>query len=124
MGYSESKICRTGFPAWTVPKPPEVRAMSQKSIEVNGVPLGSIRNRNEERVAKLMPKALAEYLDYKPTYLDIQDIYALTLNNLPPRYKQSGSIIIREPVSEEEIMRELRQAINKVEMAPTSKNEG
>lgn len=98
--------------------------MSQKNIEVNGVPLGSIRNRNEERVAKLMPKVLAEFLDYKPSYLDIQDIYALTLNNLPPRYKQGGSIIIREPVSEEEIMRELRQAINKVEMAPTSKNEG
>ena len=98
--------------------------MSQKNFEVNGVPLGSIRNRNEERVAKLMPAVLAEYLDYHPTYLDVQDIYALTLNNLPPRYKQSGSIIIREPVGEEEIMRELRQAINKVEMAPTSKNEG
>lgn len=98
--------------------------MSQKSYEVNGVPLGNIRNRNEERVIKLMPQVLGEFLDYKPTYLDIQDIYALTLNNLPPRYKQSGSIIIREPVSEEEIMRELRLAINKVEMAPTSRNEG
>lgn len=98
--------------------------MSQKGNEVNGVPLDGIRNRNEERVVKLLPKILGEYLDYKPSYLDIQDIYALTLNNLPPRYKQSGSIIIREPVSDEEIMRELRQAINKVEMAPTSKSEG
>jgi hypothetical protein len=98
--------------------------MSQKSYEVNGVPLGSIRNRNEERVVKLMPAVLAEFLDYKPSYLDIQDIYALTLNNLPPRYKQSGSIIIREPVSDEEIRRELRQAIGRVEMAPTSRTEG
>lgn len=98
--------------------------MTQKNYEVNGVPLGSIRNRNEERVVKLMPAVLAEFLDYKPSYLDIQDIYALTLNNLPPRYKQSGSIIIREPVSDEEIRRELRQAIGRVEMAPTSKNEG
>ncbi|MHC1752122.1 late competence development ComFB family protein [Humidesulfovibrio sp.] len=98
--------------------------MSQKSYEVNGVPLGSIRNRNEERVVKLMPTVLAEFLDYKPSYLDIQDIYALTLNNLPPRYKQSGSIIIREPVTDEEIRRELRQAIGRVEMAPTSRNEG
>ncbi len=98
--------------------------MSQKNYEVNGVPLGSIRNRNEERVIKLLPKALGEFLDYKPSYLDIQDIYALTLNNLPPRYKQSGSIIIREPVSDDEILRELRLAINKVEMAPTGRNEG
>ncbi|SNR77431.1 Late competence development protein ComFB [Humidesulfovibrio mexicanus] len=98
--------------------------MSQKALEVNGVPLGGIRNRNEERVARLMPMALAEFLDYKPSYLDIQDIYALTLNNLPPRYKQSGSIVIREPVSDEEILRELRQAIGKVELSPTEKNAG
>lgn len=98
--------------------------MSQKIFEVNGVPLGGIRNRNEERVIKLMPKVLAEFLDYKPTYLDIQDIYALTLNNLPPRYKQSGSIIIRESLGDEEIMRELRLAVGKVEMAPTGKLEG
>jgi len=98
--------------------------MSLKSYEVNGVPLGDIRNRNEERVIKLMPAALAELLDYKPSYLDIQDIYALTLNNLTPRYKQSGSIVIREPVSDEEIMRELRLAISKVELAPTARSEG
>ncbi len=98
--------------------------MSQKNLEVNGVPLGSIRNRNEERVIKLMPKVLGEFLDYKPSYLDIQDIYALTLNNLPPRYKQNGSIIIREPLGDEEIIRELRLAINKVEMSPTAKLEG
>lgn len=93
-----------------------------KKYEVNGVPLGNIRNRNEERVAKLLPAALAECLDYRPSYLDIQDIFALTLNNLPPRYRQSGSIIIREPLSDEEIVRELHAAILKVEMAPTSKD--
>lgn len=98
--------------------------MSQKALEVNGVPLGGIRNRNEERVARLMPTALAEFLDYKPSYLDIQDIYALTLNNLTPRYKQGGSIVIREPVSDAEILRELRLAIAKVEMSPTEKSEG
>ncbi len=98
--------------------------MSQKALEVNGVPLGGIRNRNEERVARLMPTVLAEFLDYKPSYLDIQDIYALTLNNLTPRYKQSGSIVIREPVSDAEILRELRQAIGKVELSPTEKSEG
>jgi len=97
--------------------------MSQKNFEVNGVPLGSIRNRNEERVAKLMPAVLAEYLDYHPTYLDVQDIYALTLNNLPPRYKQSGSIVIHESVSDAEIQRELRLAVARVEKAPTGKGE-
>jgi hypothetical protein len=100
------------------------KAMSQKVLEVNGVPLGNIRNRNEERVIRLMPQVLAEHLDYRPSYLDIQDIYALTLNNLPPRYKQSGSIVIHEPVSEAEIIRELREAIRKVEISPTAREEG
>jgi hypothetical protein len=100
-----------------------VRDMPQKKFEVNGVPLEGIRNRNEERVAKLMPAVLAEYLDYKPSYLDIQDIYALTLNNLPARYKQSGSIVIHESVSDAEILRELRVAINRVEKAPTGAGE-
>lgn len=94
--------------------------MGHGKHEVNGVPLDNIRNRNELRVIKLMPRVLAEHLDFKPTYLDIQDIYALTLNNLSPRYKQSGSIVIRDPVSDEEIMRELRDAINKVELSPTA----
>lgn len=93
--------------------------MTKKHLGVNGVPLDNIRNRNEERVIKLMPGVLSEFLDYKPSYLDIQDIYALTLNNLPPRYRQSGSIIIRESLQDAEIMRELRQAISRVETSPT-----
>jgi hypothetical protein len=93
--------------------------MAKPKYEVNGVPLENIRNRNEQRVIKLMPQVLSEHLDFKPTYLDIQDIYALTLNNLTPRYKQSGSIVIHDPVSDAEIIRELRQAINTVELSPT-----
>jgi hypothetical protein len=95
--------------------------MAQKKYEVAGVPLENIRNRNELRVVKLMPQVLAEHLDYHPSYLDIQDIYALTLNNLPPRYRQQGTIIISEPVSDKEILRELRNSVNQVELAPTEK---
>ena len=98
--------------------------MAKKNYEVNGVPLDQIRNRNELRVIKLMPIVLSEFLDYKPDYLDIQDIYALALNNLAPRYIQQGSIVMREPVKDDEIIRELRLAIRKVEMQPTSREKG
>jgi len=98
--------------------------MAQKKFEVAGVPLENIRNRNELRVIKLMPQVLAEHLDYHPTYLDLQDIYALTLNNLPPRYRQHGTIVLGEPVSDEEILRELRNAVNKVELSPTDREKG
>jgi hypothetical protein len=98
--------------------------MAQRKFEVAGVPLENIRNRNELRVIKLMPQVLAEHLDYHPSYLDIQDIYALTLNNLPPRYRQQGTIVIREPVRDVEILHELRNAISKVELAPTEREKG
>lgn len=98
--------------------------MAHRKYEVNGVPLDNVRNRNELRVIKLMPQVLAEHLDYKPDYLDIQDIYALTLNNLTPRYAQQGSIVMRESVKDEEIIRELREAIRKVELRPTAKEQG
>jgi len=98
--------------------------MAHKKYEVAGVPLENIRNRNELRVVKLMPQVLAEHLDYHPSYLDIQDIYALTLNNLPPRYRQQGTIIISEPVSDKEIIRELRNSVSQVELAPTDRAEG
>ncbi len=98
--------------------------MAQKKYEVAGVPLENIRNRNELRVIKLMPQVLAEHLDYHPSYLDIQDIYALTLNNLTPRYRQQGTIILSEPVRDAEIIRELRNSVNQVELAPTEREEG
>ena len=98
--------------------------MAQKKLEVAGVPLENIRNRNEARVVKLMPQVLGEHLDYHPSYLDIQDIYALTLNNLPPRYRQHGTIVISESVSDAEILRELRHAVNTVELAPTDREKG
>ncbi|OGR34577.1 MAG: hypothetical protein A2051_13880 [Desulfovibrionales bacterium GWA2_65_9] len=98
--------------------------MAQKKYEVAGVPLENIRNRNELRVIKLMPQVLAEHLDYHPSYLDIQDIYALTLNNLSPRYRQQGTIILSEPVRDAEIIRELRNSVNRVELAPTEREEG
>lgn len=97
--------------------------MAEGKLEYNGVPLDGIRNRNEQRVLRLLPQVLKECLDYSPTYLDIQDIYALTLNNLPPRYRQSGSIVLRESVSDEDILRELRAAVNRVETAPTGMGE-
>ena len=62
-----------------------------------------IRNRNECRVIK----ALREFLLTKNSLLlsskDIEDIYALALNMLPPRYAQRGTIVLRDSVTKKEI---------------------
>ena len=86
----------------------------EEKYKLNGVSLNKIRNKNEVRVIHYMPSVLEEFLDYHPDPLDVEDIYALTLNRLPPRYTQQGSIILREEVTEHEIKETIRHAIEVV----------
>ncbi len=88
---------------------------------IRGVNLLSVRNKNELRVIDAMQELLDGYPSYTPDHLDLQDIYALSLNNLTPRYRQQGTIIIHEIVSWEEILETVRNAIDAVRMEPRYK---
>jgi len=77
-----------------------------------------IRNRNERRVIDAIPRVLAEHPGFLPNAIDLQDIYALTLNSLPPRYVQQGSIVLREPVRQDEIEDAVRAAVDTVRVRP------
>ena len=78
-----------------------------------------VRNKNERRVIEAMRVILPEeHADFEPNALDIQDIYALALNSLTPRYVQQGSIVLREPVKLDEIDSAVRDAINTVRGRP------
>ena len=78
-------------------------SISRDKYKIETVDCFNIRNRNEGRVVA----ALRELLHTKNTLLlsskDIQDIYALALNMLPPRYAQRGTIVLRDPVTKEDI---------------------
>jgi len=78
----------------------------------------NIRNRNEGRVITMM----REYLQRKGNPLisdkDLQDMYALTLNVLPPRYTQRGTIVLRDPVTKREIYAALEDAYDQVVERP------
>ncbi|WP_029893881.1 late competence development ComFB family protein [Desulfohalovibrio reitneri] len=80
--------------------------------------VSKVRNKNEQRVARLMPGVIREVLGDAPDPLDVEDIYALCLNNLRPRYVQTGSIVLREPVDDEDILDELRRAATQVRKHP------
>ncbi len=80
----------------------------------NNISLFNIRNSNETRIISLLPKVLAEFPDFTPEQLDVEDIYALTLNNLKPRYVQRGSIVLRKEVTDEMIVEQLRKSIRVV----------
>jgi len=80
--------------------------------------LYKIRNRNELRVINLLGEVLQAYPDYCPEPLDIEDIYALTLNKLPAHYVQEGSIILQDPIDDTTIRDCLREAVQSVRRRP------
>lgn len=83
-------------------------------FDVEGVDLSKVRNRNELRVVKAIRKVLGEPPVYTPDPKDVQDIYALALNALPPRYTQHGTIVLRDPVRDEQILEAVRDAFIRV----------
>ena len=87
-------------------------------LNVRYVDLSRIYNKNEKRVVLAMEKILSAIEDWEPEALDIQDIYALTLNSLPPRYVQEGTIVFNEPVKITEVEKAVHKAIEKVRSTP------
>lgn len=82
------------------------------------VDLKGITNKNEKRVLACLPEVLQEFPDFHQERVNIQDVYALSLNLLPPRYTQAFSIVLKEPVSEEEVREAVRQAVRRVQGNP------
>jgi len=80
-------------------------------------PLQQIGNRNEESIFQRMPGVL-QALEYEPQSLDIQDIYTLALNELPPNYVQETAIVLKELVDEQTIQLTIREAAEQVCLNP------
>lgn len=91
----------------------------EPSYTVRGINLSNIRNTLEMRVAALMEQALGKYPEYTPDSYDIQDIYALALNSLPARYKQSGTIELTGKLPDEDVLAAIERALVKVRAQPT-----
>ena len=90
----------------------------EEKYMLGDISLIDIRNKNETRVISLLPKVLTEFPEFEPDRIDIQDIYALTLNKLQPRYIQRASVILSEPVTDEIIKEQLRNATERVTINP------
>lgn len=88
-------------------------------LKLHFVDLSRIYNKNEKRVVLAMENYLATITDWEPEALDIQDIYALALNSLPPRYVQDGTIVFNEPVKRTDIEHAVKVAVGKVRKSPT-----
>lgn len=95
----------------------------REKYRYGSVSLDQIRNRNEPRVIENLDAVLREFPDFQPNTLDIQDIYALALNNLPPHYTQDFSIVLGDSIATERIYQALREAVERVRANPNYSNE-
>ncbi len=87
-------------------------AKERKSAEMMmDVDFSAVHNRNEVRVRKELSGMFSELPAALREPKAIQDIYALTLNSLPSRYTQPGSIVLRDPVRVEHIREAIREAV-------------
>ena len=89
----------------------------EQKLCVGKTSLHQIRNRNKERVAQIMPSLLAE-LSLQLDSIDIQDVFALVLNKLPPHYVQEMAIVHVERVDADTLPVAMRQAIAQVQTSP------
>ena len=71
---------------------------TREKYMIAGVDVYHVRNRNEQRVAKRLREHIESrgFTDLAPDA--IRDAYASALNMLAPRYAQTGTIVLREPV--------------------------
>jgi hypothetical protein len=88
--------------------------MKRENYLFAGTDLYAVRNRNERRVLKSMAaNEEIQALD-DPDGNVIRDIYAMALNLLPPRYAQSGSIVLRDPVRKNTVDHAVGEALRQV----------
>ena len=86
----------------------------QKSYLVGDADLSLVRNRNELRVIECMRATLEELGNPELPEKLLKDAYAYTLNQLPARYAQGGTIVLRDPVRKETIEAHVSKALRRV----------
>ena len=81
---------------------------------VDGVDMFSVRNRNEARVTECMREEIEKRKDTYFSEKALQDVYAYALNQLPSRYAQGGTIVLREPIRKDAICKVVQEAFELV----------
>ncbi len=84
---------------------------------IEGLDLDAVYNRNEVTVRRELKRMLdASELDL--TSKEISDVYALTLNDFPPHYVHSGTIVLFPKVHKDEVLRQIKRNILFVQSRP------
>ncbi len=88
--------------------------MKKEKFEIFGVSMATIRNKNEMKVIKFMNELIPQFPEFDYCAICLQDVYALCLNQLSPRYAQEGTIILNKDLSDTDYRDVVEAAIGTV----------
>ncbi len=84
---------------------------------IEGLDLDAVYNRNEVTVRRELKKIL-ETTELDLNSKEISDVYALTLNDFPPHYVHSGTIVLFPKVHRDEVVQQIKRNIIFVQSRP------
>ncbi len=79
-----------------------------------GVSLEHVRNAWETKLIKCMDKVLLDYSEFDYCSICIQDVYALAMNQLNPKYVQQGTVMINKEYTTDDFRDIIETAVEKV----------
>ena len=79
-----------------------------------GVNLSNVRNAWETRLIKCMDDVLPDFTDFDYCAICIQDVYALAMNQLVPKYVQQGTVLLKKEYSDQDFRDVIEAAVEKV----------
>ena len=91
----------------------------KNSYVLDGHSVDHVRNRNETKAVQILNEVLSEFKDFDHCQLCIEDIYGLTINQLPVRYIQGGGLNLKKGISDDEIRKIARESIQRVIEKPS-----
>lgn len=88
--------------------------MKKEDYDVFGISVENVKNSNEQKVITCMRELIPQFPDFDYCSICIQDVYALSLNQLTPRYIQAGTIVLRKELSNDDFKDVVENAIEQV----------
>jgi len=76
--------------------------MKRDEKVVFGVSMAAVRNVNEKKVLAFMEELIPQFPDFDYCTICLQDVYALSLNRLTPRYTQSGTVVLKKELVDDD----------------------
>jgi late competence development protein ComFB len=88
--------------------------MKNEEYEVFGISVNTVKNKNESKVMQFMRELLPQFPDFDYCTICVQDVYALSLNQLVPRYVQAGTIVLKKDLKDEDYRDVVENSIEQV----------